>query len=136
MSDRNHDTSKPKLSPEFKTRLNSLRPEQKLKAIVLLETKDAATSSGRRQSRAARKAVQEAVRKSASAALAQIDETLEPFEGRRLSANPNVLGAIAVESNAAGIMALAESKYVKAILEDQPISMLEGGKRFHPGFPR
>ncbi len=126
MLDSNNDISKTKLSPEFRTRLNCLGPEQKVRAIVILETKDASSSSGRRQSRAQRQAALEAVRRSAGAALAQIDETLEPFDGRRLSGSPNALGSILVEANAAGVLALAESKYVKAILEDQPLSALEG----------
>jgi hypothetical protein len=129
MVDSNNDMSTSKLSPEFKTRLQSLGPEQKVRAIVVLDTKDASSVSGRRQSPAERRAALEAVRKSASAALPQIDETLEPFDGRRLSKHPNALGAILVEANAAGIMALAASKCVKAILEDQPVSLLEGKKR-------
>ena len=129
MFDRNNVFGKPKLSPEFRARLDRLGSKQKVRAIVVLEAIDASGSSGRRQSRAERKAALEAVRKSAGAALAQIDDTLEPFHGSRLSWNPNVLGSILVEANAAGIMALAESKYVKAILEDQPISLLEREKR-------
>ena len=125
MSDRNHSMHKAKLSPAFRSRLKGLGPTQKAKAVVVLATKGAASASGRRLSRAERKAALEAVRKSANAALPRIDETLELFDGQRLSA-PDVLGAIVVESNAAGIMALAESKYVKAIMEDQPISMLKG----------
>lgn len=134
MSDRNHHKHKAKLSPAFKSRLNSLEPTQKVKAVVVLETRNAASASEGRQSRTERKAALEAVRKSASAALPQIDKTLGLFDGQRLSA-PDVLGAIVVESNAAGIMALTESKYVKAILEDQPISTLKGKRRFHPEFP-
>ena len=122
--DRNHDMGKPKLSPEFRARLNGIGPEHKVRAIVVLEIKDASGSSGKRQTRAERKAALETVRKSASAALAQIDKTLEPFGGQRLSGTPNALGSILVEASAAAVMALAESKYVKAILEDQPISAL------------
>ena len=136
MCDRNHDMSKLKLSREFRARLNSLGAEQKVRAIVVLETQDASGPTGTRQSRAERKAALEAVRKSASATLLKIDETLEPFDGRRLSESPNALGSILVEANAAGIIALAESKYVKAILEDQPLSLLERKKRFHSGFHR
>lgn len=129
MFDSNNDMRTSKLSPEFKTRLQSLEPEQKVRAIVVLDTKDASGVSGRRQSPAERKAALEAVRKSASAALPRIDATLESFDGRRLSKSPNALGAILVEANAAGIMALAASKCVKAILEDQPVSLLEEKKR-------
>jgi hypothetical protein len=36
----------------------------------------------------------------------------------------NALGSIPVETTARGIAALAASEHVKAILEDQPISLL------------
>ena len=63
------------------------------------------------------------MRKSARVALEQMDKTLEKFGGRRLQADLNPLGTIAVEATPAGINALARSKSVKAILEDQRVTL-------------
>jgi hypothetical protein len=38
-----------------------------------------------------------------------------------LSKSPNALGSLTVETTAAGVSALARSKWVKAVVEDQPI---------------
>lgn len=77
----------------------------------------------RRQSRAERKAAIAAIRKSAEQALVEIDNILSRYEGECLS-DINAIGSIFVETTPAGIMALTISEYVKAILEDQPISLL------------
>jgi hypothetical protein len=63
-------------------------------------------------------------RKSAEAALPDIDGILKRFNGKRLATSPDALGCIPVETTAAGITALAASERVKAILEDQPISLI------------
>jgi hypothetical protein len=55
--------------------------------------------------------------------LGEIDGILERFDGKR-SADVNALGSIPAETTARGIAALAASEHVKAILEDQPISLL------------
>ena len=125
MSDTNPDANKAKVSPAFQNRLNSLDADRPVKTIVLLQPEGAHSASGKRQSRAERQAALEALRQSAGAALAQIDATLAPFDGRRLSEQPNALGAIVIEAKAAGVMALATLPSVKAIMEDQPI---------HPAF--
>ena len=65
----------------------------------------------------------EASRKSAERALTDIDAILKRHDGRRLARRPNALGSVPVETTAAGIKALASSRWVQAILEDQPISL-------------
>ena len=107
-----------KISSEFAARLDSLEPQQKIRAIVLLNAKNTRRSNTQRQSRAERQAAIEAIRKSAEQALGDIDNTLERFNGKRLSENPDALASILVEATAAGINALAESEKVRAILED------------------
>ena len=65
-------------------------------------------------------------KKSAVAAcrcIAGISGVLELHGGRCLADAPDALGAVPVETTVAGIKALAASKHVKAILEDQPVSL-------------
>src|SRR5712692_1091702 len=123
MRDSDNTVQHPKVSREFAARLDQLRPQQKVRAIVLLRTKDAGTAATQRRSRTNRQATIEAVRQSAEQALGEIDSILERFDGRRL-ADVNALGSLPVETTARGIAALAASEHVKAILEDQPISLL------------
>ena len=111
-----------KLSSEFKRRLNSLKPGQKVRAIVLLHTQDIART--RQASRNNRRTMIDAVRQSAETAFPEIDEVLRRFDGKRLSDNASALGSIPIETTAAGIKALATLDQVKTILEDQPVSSL------------
>ena len=120
---------KAKISPEFAARLDQLGPKQKARAIVMLRTKGAGELSGQRQSHVKRQKTIEEIRKSAEPAIADIDDILKHFGGRRLGNSPDALGSIPVESTAAGIAALAASKHVKAILEDQAITLISGSKR-------
>lgn len=76
---------------------------------------------GRRQSPAERQAAIETMRKSIEPVLAEIDVVLKRFGRRRMALGANALGAIPVETTAAGIAALANPEPVRAILEDQPI---------------
>jgi hypothetical protein len=112
-----------KLSPAFSSRLASLKPGQKLHAIVVLRTPAlAGRPSGTRPTREQRQATINDVRSSSAEALRDIDDVLRKFHGRRLSDQPTAMGTISVESTAAGISALADSEHVRAVMEDQPIS--------------
>ncbi len=112
-----------KISSEFSTRLARLGPGDKVHAFVLLRTGETSNRSGKRQSRAERNAAVKAARKSAEQALTDIDTILKRHDGRRLARRPNALGSMPVETTAAGIKALASSRWVQAVLEDQPISL-------------
>ena len=117
-------TEKPepiKISRQFKARLARLGPEQKVRAVVMLSTEGADIAT--KPSRANRQAIQEAIRQATATALPEIDRLLQQHGGKRLAAYANALGGISVETTAAGIAALAASKHVKAILEDQAISL-------------
>jgi hypothetical protein len=112
-----------KLSPEFSSRLASLKPTQKLHAIVVLRTPALAGRPSRaRPTREQRQATIGDIRNSATEALRAIDAVLRRFHGRRLSGQPTALGTVSVESTAAGISALIDSEHVRAIMEDQPIA--------------
>ena len=112
-----------KLSPAFSSRLATLKPSQKLHAVVVLRTPAlTGTPSGTRPNREQRQATINDIRSSATEALQAIDDVLRKFHGRRLSDQPTALGTISVESTVAGISALTDSEHVRAIMEDQPIS--------------
>lgn len=113
--------TKKKISTEFAARLRRYGAEEKVHAIVFLDTSDVKGSSGKRQSREERAAVLEAMQSSARQALDDIDTVLNRFDGQRLAEAPSALGSIPVETTPAGIKALASSKWVQLILEDQSI---------------
>ena len=106
-----------KISAEFDARLKRLQPAEKVRVLVLLEAPPARRG-------ASRKETLDAVQQWAGPALAAIDAILSDRRGRRLADAPNALGAVPVEATRDGLQALATSDYVKAILEDQPISLL------------
>jgi hypothetical protein len=112
---------KHKISNEFDTRLKRLRTKEKVRAIVLLNINNTDKSNEQRQSREKRLATVETVRKTGMQALGNIEEILSRFDGRLLTDYPDALGSIHVETTTSGIKALAESDWVKAIIEDQKI---------------
>lgn len=125
MAQPDDDQRQGKLSPAFSARLARLTPQQTVRAIVLLRSTVSPDPAALRATRAAgRQALLDALRHAAEPALLDIDRTLERYHGTRLAADVNALGAVPVETTAAGIHALAASTYVKAILEDQAISPL------------
>ncbi|HEX6861229.1 MAG TPA: hypothetical protein VF414_00345 [Thermoanaerobaculia bacterium] len=117
-----------KISDQFSARLDQLRPRQKVRAIVMLDAGQPAPAS-RREARARRSMAVTEVREAAEAALPDLDRILERHQGRRLADHADALGCVPVEATADGISALAASEHVKAILEDQPISLLAQRKR-------
>ncbi len=117
--------TKNKISGEFIVRLDQLGPGQTVRAIVLLRGKGSGKpSTGTRQSHLQRKAAVDTMLQSTEVALKDIDDILKDVGGRRLEKRPGALGSILVETTPAGINALAASKWVKTILEDQPISSI------------
>ena len=113
-----------KISPEFSARLRRLKPQVKLHAVVLLHRPETSRRANpTRSTPDQRRATIEEIRGAATETLHEVDEILRPFGGRRLSEKlPTALGTVSIESNPAGIRALAESPHVRAILEEQRIS--------------
>jgi hypothetical protein len=110
--------AKSKISTTFSARLRRLGQAGTIRAIVLLEHDRTAVSVHTDRAQAI-----DALRESASNALSEIDRILTRFDGRRLADQPNALGYVPVETTAAGLRALAESDHVRAVIEDQPISL-------------
>jgi hypothetical protein len=124
MPRRSSESPKPKISPEFARRLARLAPDEMTRAIVLLDTGFAPAATPGRPSKAARRAIAEAIQTAASEALAEVDRLLERSSGRRLTPGPDLFGAVPVEAPASALLELAESEYVRALLEDQSLSLL------------
>ena len=118
---------KGKVGPGFEARLSGLGPRGRIQATVLLRSASASEASARRQSRTDRRATIDALRRSVRSALVDIDRILDRHGGRRLAPEVDALGSVAVETTVAGLVELAASDYVKAILEDQPLVRVQGG---------
>jgi hypothetical protein len=112
---------KKKISAQFSARLARLEPGDKVRAFLLLRVGGPGSRSGRRQTRAEREEAVKAFRKSSGQALDDLDKILKKHDGRLLARRPNALGSLPVETTAAGIRALARSRWVQAVFEDQPI---------------
>ena len=63
------------------------------------------------------------IKQSSAAALEEVDGVLARFNGQRLGKEVDALGSVLVETTAQGIKELAASKHVKAVLEDQPVTL-------------
>ena len=119
-------SSSSKVSAEFSDRLNSLPPNRKLHAVVLVNTDASGEKTSQRQSRAERRVKLDELREAARSVLKKVDAVLEECGGRRLDKDVTALGTVAVEATPAGIEALARLKNVKTVFEDQPVSLLGG----------
>ena len=118
-----------KISKEFAARLAQLAPTQRVRAILVLDVKHQGRDSKQRMSRKERKDAIEALRAASGGGLAEIDETLERYNGTRLAPTVDALGCVPIEATADGIKALAGCTPVKAILEDQKIAPLPKPRR-------
>jgi hypothetical protein len=129
MTRRSSKSPSPKISPEFARRLAQLAPDTIARAVVLLEIGPPPAVEKGRPSKAARQAIAESIHKAAEPALAEVDRLLERSGGRRLRQGPDLFGSVPVEAPARTLLALAESKHVRALLEDQPLSLLRDPDR-------
>lgn len=127
-----------KISPEFGARLEHLKPQQKIRAVVMLETDRSEGGRGtgspmppapaRRQTPEERQAAIACIRTAAQRSLEEIRPILEAFHANLLASSPDAVGAVPVEIDAAGIPALAQSNRVRTILEDQEIHTIDGSR--------
>ncbi|WP_295389477.1 hypothetical protein [uncultured Thiodictyon sp.] len=111
-----------KISPEFDRRLNALGPADRIQALLLLKVPNRGRRAGTRTSIAERAEVADMI--DATGEVPEIDRILHDHGGRRLAERANALGSLPVETPPAGLRALAASGQARAIIEDQPISMV------------
>jgi len=129
MARQSSEPPKPKISPEFARRLARLAPDAMARAIVMLDTGPAPAAAPGRLSKAERKRIAEAIQAAAVAALQEVDRLLERSGGRRLAPGPDLFGSIPVEATASALLALAGSEHVRALLEDQSLSLIRDPDR-------
>lgn len=113
------------IGPEFARRLRQAPPGQIFYAVVLLKPGEQTNPNvSSLPIDARRRARQEQLRTIPSQAtiLSEIDQELANHGGRRLS-HVDALGGIAVAGTAEGLKALARNDHVRAIIEDQPITL-------------
>ncbi len=110
-----------KISGEFAGRLRGLRPGQQVRVVLFLEVPTLPPQTAR-QDDATRRVAVAGVKRTARKALRDIDRILAEHGGVRLAAGPNALGTLPVETTAQGVTALAASRWIRAIVEDQPVS--------------
>ena len=117
------ETKELKISSEFSDKLDRLDPKEKVR-IVLMLFKSEGKKITPRKSRIERKNAMNSILESSKKAVPEIDKILKRYGGEKLASSPDVLGSIPVETTVAGVNALARLKDVKAIVEDQPISLI------------
>ncbi len=110
-----------KISPGFAARLVQLGPDEKVRAIVLLDTARTQKAMGRRLTKTSRRTAIKNTRQLTSEALPEIDRILKRHDGKRLKTRIDALSAVPVVTTPAGIDALTDSKHVRAIFEDQAL---------------
>jgi hypothetical protein len=118
-----------KISRPFQSRLGTLGRSGRVRAIVMLNAPAASQPSGVKPARGGRQAAVDEVRRSALPGLTEIDGVLSRFEGKRFADQVDALGCVPVETLPDGIRALARLECVKAIMEDQPITLLKTPRR-------
>jgi hypothetical protein len=110
-----------KISPVFAARLKRLKPQEKVSAIVMLDTGEPTRDLKKRPTKTARQAVLKKTREYVKEILPDIDRVLRQHRGKRLKSEIDGLSAVPVITTAAGINALISSQHVKAIIEDQAL---------------
>lgn len=108
------------LEPALESRLGQLEPHQTVRVVVMVDVAPTRKSllqvPERRMTDQERHGVVEAMREAARPALAEIDEILGRFGGKRLDESVGALGTVLVEATAEGIRALAGSPKIKAVM--------------------
>ena len=112
------------ISREFARPPRRYRRDQPVRVAVVFAIAATRGAGKRAGPRRARSEIARQTRLAANAGLAEIDRVLQEFGGTRLAESADALGSIAVETTAAGVVALATISGVKAILEDQPITLV------------
>ena len=115
---------KAKISPVFAARLKGLKPQETVRAIVMLETANVRDALLKRPTKRARRVSIKNTRQSVAEILPDIDRILRRHHGKRLKSEIDALSAVPVITTAAGIDALTTSAHVKAILEDQALRVV------------
>ncbi|UCE46711.1 MAG: hypothetical protein JSW47_13965 [Phycisphaerales bacterium] len=124
MATGSEDHPKPKLGAEFRLRLSQAEPDDRIRAVIVLNIAPPTAARAGRLSREAKERTARRMKEVATELLPEIDSVLRDYHGKRLTEDVDVLGTISVEAPAAGLLAVARCDTVRAVLEDQDISLL------------
>ena len=113
-----------KVSEQFEARLDRLNASEKVRAIVMLQVPIPARRRQMAKRDERRRAQVKSIRLSAGKALAELDDILARYDGKRLAVSIDALGCVPIETTVEGVKAIASSEGVKAVLEDQPIALV------------
>ena len=114
-----------KIDPGFLNRINSLPANQIIHAILILSDETEYKQPETKQTKQERKEIMDFVLKSGKKAMQEINSILQAYGGTKLASSPNALGCISIASTGAGIKALACLDKVKAVMEDQPVYLID-----------
>ncbi len=116
-----------KISPQFMARLSALAADERVQAIVMVQTAPTgpAPRAAKRQSPAARANAIQHMQQHGAETLIRIDAILAAHGGERLSPALNLLGTLSIRATRNAILALAELSAVKAVIEDQAIGSIK-----------
>ncbi len=104
-------------------RLDRMNPDQMIRIIVVLSPMSERREPKVRLTKHERDKKIEEMKRLHRPVLAEIDAVLDRFGGSKSTRGMEALGCVLVETTAAGIEVLALIANVKAIMEDQPISL-------------
>ena len=116
-----------KISPQFMARLSALATDERVQAIVMVQTAPTgpAPRAAKRQSPAARASAIQHMQQQTGEAFTDIDAILAAHGGERLSPALNLLGTLSIRATRNAILALAELSAVKAVIEDQALDSVK-----------
>jgi hypothetical protein len=118
-----------KISPHLAARLDRLKPDELVRAVVMparpVNGESGAAGTDRRTRRTTLKQALQEVRHRAERAFDEIDACLDEAGGHRVTQQANPLGFIVVETTGRGIEAIVGLDWVAAVLEDQAIHPIQ-----------
>ncbi len=121
-----------KISAEFAKRLADRRDDDMVRVIVVFDTARKRSTGERRPLSQERSASIAVIRNAAEKALPAVDMILKKCGGRRLADQVNSLGTLPIETTRFGVNELVKAPFVRALLEDQPVTLLNE-RRSLPG---
>jgi hypothetical protein len=122
-------TGHEKISAEFAARLKQFQPGRRVRAILMLDLADSNGVAVRpRRTHTERQQEIQGMREAGKMIITDIDKVLKRFGGQRLSESVDALGCLPVETTPDAFRVLTSNSYVKAILEDQSVSLMEESK--------
>lgn len=114
-----------RISAEYASRLRRLASNELTCAILIIRGPEASLAGRRRLSPAERRERVDMMGNAAVLTVRAVDAILEKLGGERLSVEVGPIGAVVVKATPDVIFALADLPDLEAIVEDQPVRLVE-----------